>query len=84
MYPSAFNTVTGPKHWDILWKARALDNQLYFAFCSPAWNTDDPTSYQAYGYSGVIDPWGKLLKECEHEESIVYVDIDLAEVENCW
>jgi omega-amidase len=83
VYPSAFNTVTGPLHWDILRKGRALDNQVYFAFCSPARNIDDATSYQAYGHSSVVNPWGKVLADTEHDETIVYSDIDLDEIEKC-
>ena len=39
VYPGAFNMVTGPAHWELLQQARAVDNQLYVAACSPARNT---------------------------------------------
>lgn len=76
LFPACFNTTTGPLHWDILRKGRALDNQTFFAFCSPA-RPEDTTRFQAYGHSSVVDPWGKVIEDSEHEETIIYADIDL-------
>ena len=53
----AFNTTTGPAHWELLQKARAVDNQLFVATCSPARNPE--ASYQAWGHSTAVDPFGK-------------------------
>lgn len=53
----AFNTTTGPVHWELLQKARAVDNQLFVATCSPARNPE--ASYQAWGHSTAVDPFGK-------------------------
>lgn len=36
LYPAAFNTTTGPPHWELLQRARAVDNFLYVATASPA------------------------------------------------
>ena len=44
LYPGAFNMTTGPAHWELLCRARALDNELFCAFCSPA--RDPDASYQ--------------------------------------
>lgn len=82
IFPAAFTKPTGEMHWDILRKGRALDNQSYFAFCSPA-RPEDTTRYQCYGYSSVIDPWGKIVDEGDSEESIIYADIDLNMVDQC-
>lgn len=76
IYPAAFNTVTGPLHWELLMRSRALDNNVFLAMCSPARNTETPENYQCYGYSSVIDPFGKILTTTEYEESIVYAEID--------
>lgn len=46
IYPGAFNTTTGPLHWELLARARAVDNQIFVAVCSPA-RSSDPESYQA-------------------------------------
>ena len=73
--PAAFNMTTGPAHWDLTMRARALDNQVYFAANSPA--RDEKGPYQAYGGSCIADPWGKFIAHCDEKETIVYGDIDL-------
>lgn len=73
--PAAFNMTTGPAHWDLTMRARALDNQVYFAANSPARDEEGP--YQAYGGSCIVDPWGKFTAHCDEKETIVYGDIDL-------
>ncbi len=45
-------------HWELLQKARAVDNQLFVATCSPARNSE--ASYQAWGHSTAVDPFGKV------------------------
>lgn len=74
--PAAFNTTTGPLHWELLARARAVDNQAYVLMCSPA--RVEGASYQAWGHSMAVDPWGKILCEASEKEEIVYADIDLA------
>jgi omega-amidase len=78
IYPGAFNTTTGPLHWELLLRARATDNQLFVAACSPARNED--ASYQAWGHSTVVSPNGEVLATTAHEAGIVYAELDLAEV----
>lgn len=73
--PAAFNLTTGPAHWDLTMRARALDNQVYFAANSPA--RDEAGPYQAYGGSCIVDPWGRFLSHTDEKEGIVYGDIDL-------
>ena len=79
--PGAFNTTTGPLHWELLIRARALDNQAYIVACSPARNPDLP-EYPVYGYSTIADPWGKVIDKCDEKENIIICDIDLDQVEN--
>ncbi|GHJ85835.1 hypothetical protein NliqN6_2237 [Naganishia liquefaciens] len=74
IYPSAFNTTTGPLYWTLLQRARAVDNQIYVAMCSPARHPD--ATYQAYGHSSVVSPAGQVLAEADEHEAIVYADID--------
>lgn len=74
VYPGAFNTTTGPLHWSLLGRARAVDNQAYVALCSPA--RDLEASYHAYGHSLVVDPSAKILAEAEEQETIIYSDLD--------
>ncbi|MGI6737612.1 MAG: carbon-nitrogen hydrolase family protein [Anaerovoracaceae bacterium] len=72
--PAAFNMTTGPAHWELSMRARALDNQLYFAACGPARNEN--ASYVAWGHSMVCDPWGRVISETEEKEDIVFAEID--------
>jgi predicted amidohydrolase len=76
--PGAFNLTTGPAHWELLFRARALDNQLFTAAVSPALN--EANSYHAYGHSLVCNPWGEVLAEASYEEQLLLVEIDLDEI----
>src|ERR1700761_2541888 len=49
LYPGAFNTTTGPAHWELLARSRAVDNQTYIGLCSPA--RDLEADYHAFGHS---------------------------------
>ncbi|EAA62646.1 hypothetical protein AN5486.2 [Aspergillus nidulans FGSC A4] len=80
IYPGAFNTTTGPLHWQLLARARAVDNQVYVALCSPA--RDTTATYHAYGHSLVADPSAKILSEAEESETIVYADLDPETIES--
>lgn len=71
--PSAFNTYFGPKHWDLVNRSRANDNQLYWVSISPARSSE--ASYEAWGYSMFIDPWGKIMTQAEEKEKTLYMDI---------
>ncbi|KAI5278346.1 Omega-amidase nit3 [Ascosphaera aggregata] len=75
IYPGAFNLTTGPLHWSLLGRARAVDNQVYVALCSPA--RDMASEYHAYGHSLVCSPNGEIMVEAgEEEEQIVYAELD--------
>lgn len=78
-YPGAFNMTTGPLHWELLQRARAVDNQLYVATCSPARNAD--ASYVAWGHSTLVGPFGEVLATTEHDEAIVISEIDYSLIE---
>ncbi|XP_046851937.1 omega-amidase NIT2-like [Xenia sp. Carnegie-2017] len=80
LYPGAFNMTTGPEHWELLIRSRALNNQIYCAAISPA--RDDKASYVAWGHTSIADPWGKVIAKCEHHEDIVFANIDLQYLED--
>ncbi|KAG8136734.1 putative Omega-amidase NIT2 isoform 2 protein [Naja naja] len=75
----AFNLTTGPAHWELLQRGRAVDNQLYVATASPA--RDETGSYVAWGHSTVVNPWGEVIAKAGTEETIVYAEIDLKKAE---
>jgi predicted amidohydrolase len=78
--PGAFNMTTGPAHWQLHFKARALDNQVFFAGCSPARDMD--SSYIAYGHSMTTSPWGDILDIADEKEQIIYSEFDLSSLDS--
>lgn len=68
VYPGAFNLVTGKLHWSLLGRARAVDNQVFVALCSPA--RDMGATYNAWGHSLVVDPMAGVLVEAGEGEEI--------------
>jgi omega-amidase len=75
LYPAAFNTTTGPHHWELLQRARAIDNLMFVATASPA-RSESSDGYQAWGHSTVVDPWGEVIATTEHAEDIVYAQLN--------
>lgn len=69
IYPGAFNLTTGALHWELLARARAVDNQIYVAMCSPA--RDMSAGYHAWGHSMLVSPMAEVLDEAGEEEGIV-------------
>lgn len=77
-FPGAFNYTTGPAHWKLLLRSRALDNQVYILACSPS--SDENSSYNAYGHSMVVNPWGIVIAEAKSDEEIIYANLDLSKI----
>ena len=78
VYPGAFNMTTGPAHWELLQRGRAVDNQCFVAAVSPARNPD--AGYQAWGHSTVVDPWAEVVATTGHEPDVVMADLDVSKV----
>ncbi|KAK8089912.1 Hydrolase [Apiospora hydei] len=79
VYPGAFNTTTGPLHWRLQGQARAMDNQIYVAMCSPA--RDETAAYHAWGHSLIVDPMAQVLVEADEAETTVCWELDSAKIE---
>lgn len=77
--PAAFNRTTGPAHWEVMHRARAIDNQLFVAACAPAENPN--ASYRSYGHSLVVSPWGEVLVQADTSACVFCVDVDLSKNE---
>ena len=73
--PAAFNMTTGPAHWELSFRARALDNQIYMLGCAPARNP--AASYISWGHSIFTDPWGRVVDMLDEKEGILIGEIDL-------
>lgn len=81
-FPSAFTAVTGAAHWEILLRARAIENQCYVI--AAAQYGEHNSKRSSYGHSLIIDPWGIVKAECPkyntdipNNESIAFAEIDL-------
>lgn len=81
IYPAAFNATTGPMHFELLGKARALDNQCFVVLAAPARDLTKKTGYMVWGHSAVISPNGFTLAQAELPEKLLMVDLDLKDVE---
>lgn len=79
IYPGAFNTTTGPMHWSLQGRARAVDNQVYVALCSPARDMD--ATYHAWGHTMAVNPNAEIMAEADEKEAIIYADLDGAMIE---
>lgn len=79
IYPAAFGTVTGPAHWELLMRSRAVDNQVFVIGAAPA--KTPGAQYQAYGHSIAVDPWGRVLSQATDSEVMVTVEINFGLIE---
>ncbi|HEX2266169.1 MAG TPA: carbon-nitrogen hydrolase family protein [Solirubrobacterales bacterium] len=73
--PSAFTLATGRDHWEVLLRARAIENQLFVL--APNQFGEAPPHYHSFGRSMIIDPWGVVLATAPDEECFVAADLDL-------
>ena len=73
--PAAFNMTTGPAHWELSFRTRALDNQIYMVGCAPA--RDVSAGYISWGHSIVIDPWGRVTGMLDENEGILLAELDM-------
>ena len=74
--PSAFTATTGRDHWEVLLRARAIENQVFLI--APNQIGAAPPHYDSYGHSAIVDPWGKVLAIAPDEECFIAADLDLA------
>jgi omega-amidase len=74
--PAAFNHASGPLFWELVLRSRAVDQQLFVAAVSPAPNPQ--ASYQAWGHSLVVDPWGRIIAQAGQEEGILWAELDFS------
>lgn len=72
--PSAFTATTGLAHWEILVRARAVENLAYVI--APAQGGKHPNGRRTHGHSMIVDPWGKILAERAEGPGVVIAQID--------
>jgi len=74
--PSAFTLATGRDHWQVLLRARAIENQVFVL--APNQVGEAPPRFSSYGRSAIVDPWGVVLATAPDEECFVAAELDLA------
>jgi len=78
--PAAFTLYTGKDHWELLLRARAVENQCY-VLAANQWGTH-PDGKAAYGRSMIIDPWGIVLAQAPDEDTVISAELDRARLED--
>jgi deaminated glutathione amidase len=74
--PSAFTAATGRDHWEVLLRARAIENQAFVI--APNQVGEAPPHYSSYGHSAIVDPWGAMLATAPDDECFIAAELDLA------
>ena len=75
LVPAAFNMTTGPAHWEIMFRQRAVENEVFMIGTSPA--RDESSPYVAWGHSILVEPWGTVLSLMDEKEGIRLSILDL-------
>jgi predicted amidohydrolase len=74
--PSSFTRMTGTAHWEVLVRARAIENLSFVV--APGQAGVGAGGIETYGNSMVVDPWGRILARAADEKDVlVYADLDL-------
>jgi nitrilase len=74
--PAAFTYTTGQAHWELLLRARAVENQCFVI--APAQGGQHENGRRTWGHSLVVDPWGEVLAMRPEGEGVVMAELDLA------
>ena len=77
--PAQFNLTTGPAHWELSLRSRAVDNELFMVGASAARSVG--FSYECWGHSTVADPLGAVIASCDETEQILWCEPDLARID---
>jgi predicted amidohydrolase len=79
--PSNFTQRTGKDHWEILVRARAIENQC-FVIAPNQCGKNEATKIQSYGHSMIVGPWGEILAKASNHETILTVCLNKDDIEN--
>jgi len=78
MVPAGFTLHTGRDHWEVLLRARAIENLCYVV--APAHVGSYPPNNQCFGRSMIVDPWGLVLVQAQDEPTVIMSDLDLEHI----
>jgi predicted amidohydrolase len=74
--PAAFTRQTGEAHWHVLQRARAIENGAFVVSAAQGGTHED--GRETYGHSLVVDPWGRIIAEADHDNpAVITADLDL-------
>jgi deaminated glutathione amidase len=76
--PAAFTETTGRDHWELLLRARAVENQCYLL--AAAQGGQHPTGRMTHGNSMIVDPWGDIVARMDKGEGVVAAELDLIRI----
>ena len=76
--PAAFTYTTGRAHWELLLRARAVENQCYVLAAAQGGSHEN--GRRTWGHSMVVGPWGEVLAVCEEGEGMALAELDLARI----
>ena len=77
--PAAFTLYTGKDHWELLLRARAVENQCFVAAANQ-WGVN-AGGKPSYGRSSIVDPWGVVLAQAPDEDCVISAELDRAAME---
>lgn len=75
LLPSAFAAHTGKDHWEVLLRARAIENQVFIV--APNQFGTHPNGITTYGRSMIVDPWGMVLAQAPDKTCVISAELDL-------
>lgn len=73
--PAAFTLATGKDHWEVLLRARAIENQAYVI--APAQQGKHPKERLTWGHAMIVDPWGLVTARCSEGEGLAMAELDV-------
>ena len=77
--PACFTRQTGMAHWHVLMRARAIEKGCFMVSAAQGGQHED--GRETYGHSIIVDPWGKVLAEADHDEpGFIIADVDISHV----
>jgi predicted amidohydrolase len=81
LVPSAFTHTTGQAHWEVLLRARAIENLAFVA--APAQGGLHENGRRTWGHSMLVDPWGRILAQREEGPGVVLAELDWGRLLEC-
>jgi nitrilase len=77
--PSAFTYATGQAHWEVLLRARAIENQCYILAANQG--GAHSSRRRTWGHSCIVDPWGEILAQIDAGPGVIFADLDMSHLE---